>query len=464
MIFQQYYLSCLSHASYLIGDEEAGRAVVVDPQRDISEYVADAQRQGLRIEQVIETHVHADFISGHLELAERAGASIAYGEAARTEFPIEHLRDGQRISLGDVELEVRATPGHTPESISIVVYEHHGDAVPYAVLTGDTLFIGDVGRPDLLAGEGLNTQEMARQLYRSLHHRLLPLPDETRVYPAHGAGSACGKNLSSETWSTIGDQRQQNYALAPMSEDDFVALVTEGQPVTPPYFSFDARRNREWHALLTEAEPPSPLTLDEVLTLQRSGAAVLDTRSPAEFAAGHLQGALNVGLQGRFAEYAGDVVRPEQPLVLVCDPDSELEAKVRLSRIGFDTVVGSLRDPMRVFVEHASLVRQSSRLTPVVLAQRMEEVEGVVIVDVRNRGELERGLIPGSVHIPLASLLGRIQELDSSRPTVVHCASGYRSSIAASLLAAAGFDDVSDLLGGFEAWSAIFGLPARPAG
>jgi glyoxylase-like metal-dependent hydrolase (beta-lactamase superfamily II)/rhodanese-related sulfurtransferase len=453
MIFEQYYLNCLSHASYLIGDETSGRAVVVDPQRDVSAYVDDAERHGLAIERVVETHVHADFVSGHLELAARTGATICYGEAARMEIPITRLRDGERLSLGDIELEVRATPGHTPESISIVVREHHGDAVPYGVLTGDTMFIGDVGRPDLLASEGLSPDEMARQLYRSLHRRLLTLPDETRVYPAHGAGSACGKKLSSETSSTIGDQRRQNYALQPMSEEDFVALVTEGQPVRPAYFSYDARQNREGHSLLSENELPQPLTLDAVLDLQRAGAVILDTRSPADFAAGHLRGALNVGLQGRFAEYAGDVIRPEQTIVLACDQGTELEAKVRLGRIGFDAVAGQVHEAIRVLLENPSLVEVSSRLNASELAARLQEVPDLVVVDVRNAGELGRGVIPGFVHIPLAALMDRLDELEPDLPTVVHCASGYRSSIAASLLAARGFRDVSDLLGGYEAWA-----------
>jgi hydroxyacylglutathione hydrolase len=464
VIFQQYYLSCLSHASYLIGDEATGGAVVVDPQRDIAAYLDDAQRHGLRIERVLETHIHADFVSGHLELAEQTGAVICYGEPAQTEFPIDRLHDGERVALGDVVLEIRATPGHTPESISIVVYEHDGDVVPYGVLTGDTMFIGDVGRPDLLAGEGLSPREMAGQLYRSLHRGLLTLPDETRVYPAHGAGSACGRNLSSETSSTIGEQRRQNYALQPMSEAAFTDLILEGQPVRPAYFSYDAQRNREQHPLLREADPPRPLTLDDVLTLQRKGAVLLDTRTPADFAAGHLRGALNVGLQGRFAEYAGDVIRPEQEVILVCDDGTELEARVRLARIGFDKVVGNLAEPMRVLLDHPSLVEVSSRLSPVELGTRLDTVPDIVIVDVRNRGELDRGSIPGFVHIPLAALTERVDELDSSLPTVVYCAGGYRSSIAASLLAAHGFSDVSDLLGGYEGWTTAAPLRGRRTG
>ena len=321
MIFEQYYLECLSHASYLVGDETTGRAVVIDPQRDVESYVADADRWRLAIERVIETHLHADFLSGHLELAARTGAVISFGEAAAVDFPIEALHDGERLSLGDVTLLVLATPGHTPESISVVVYEHAGDAVPYGVLTGDTLFVGDVGRPDLLAsaGSGLTAEVLGRQLYHSLHDTLLRLPDATRVFPAHGAGSSCGKQLSTETSSTIGEQRALNYALAPMTEEAFVAVVTEGQPVRPHYFEFDASRNRQLRPLLDEHAAPSELTVDEVLARRDAGAVLLDTREPADFASGHLRGAINVGLQGRFAEWAGDVLDPNRDIVLVGD-------------------------------------------------------------------------------------------------------------------------------------------------
>jgi hydroxyacylglutathione hydrolase len=314
MFFRQHYLACLSHASYLIGDETTGAAVVVDPQRDIAEYLADAEANGLRIERVIETHFHADFVSGHLELADATGASISYGEAARgrTEFPMVPLTDGERIALGSVVLEIRATPGHTPESISIVVYEHADDTVPYGVLTGDTLFIGDVGRPDLLTSVGVGADELAKQLYSSLRDKLMTLPDATRVFPAHGAGSACGKNLSSETSSTMGEQRRTNYALAPMSIDAFVDAVTEGQPEAPLYFAFSASRNMQARPLLDEGALPVVLGVDEVLARQANGVLVLDTRDAAEFAQAHVRGSVNVGLEGRFAEYAGDVIRPDQ--------------------------------------------------------------------------------------------------------------------------------------------------------
>ncbi|HEX2737378.1 MAG TPA: MBL fold metallo-hydrolase, partial [Acidimicrobiia bacterium] len=449
MIFTQYYLGCLSHASYLVGDEQSGRAVVFDPQRDVSGYLREAEQRGLHIERVIETHFHADFLSGHLELAARTGASIAYGAAASdVEFDIERLVDGQRFELGDVQLQILETPGHTPESISIVVYEHRDDDVPYGVLTGDTLFIGDVGRPDLMAAIGVAPDDLARQLYRSLHTKLLVLPDATRVFPAHGAGSACGKNLSTEIESTIGDQKRSNYALAPMTEDEFVAIVTEGQPTTPLYFSFDARMNRSSRPLLAEDEPPPALTLDDVLAHQLAGGVVLDTREPFDFAAGHLPRAINVGLQGRFAEYCGDVLSPADAIALVGDPGTERETKVRLARIGFDRVVGYLDDAIAAFLERPDLLERSSRLTAPELVARQATLEHLTIVDVRNPTETAAGAIPGSVAMPLPRLTSRVDELDPTQPTVVYCASGYRSATAASLLASRAFADEAVSFGG----------------
>jgi len=452
MILQQYFLACLSHASYLVGDERSGRAIVVDPQRDVSAYLADAEAHVLRIEKVVETHFHADFLSGHLEMRAATGAEICYGEPAQADFPITLLRDRQRIDLGEVQVEVWATPGHTPESISLVVYEHAGDAQPYAVLTGDTLFIGDVGRPDLLAAADLAPEDMARSLYHSLHDRLLTLPDTTRVYPAHGAGSSCGRSLSTETESTIGQQRRLNYALQPMSEAAFVAMVTEGQPPAPPYFAFDAVRNRQSRPLLDEEAAVPLLSIDEVLALQFAGAVVLDTRAPNDFAAGHLRGSVNVGLEGRFAEYAGDVLDPEQPLVLVADENRAHEAYVRLARVGFDQVAGVLRAPLRAFVAHPELTERSSRVTAAELRERIASGMALTLLDVRSPGEVSGGAIPEAVNIPLPQLAARAGEVQAGRPVVVYCGSGFRSMIAASLLRRYGADDVSDLLGGYDAW------------
>lgn len=455
MIFEQYYLDCLSHASYLVGDETTGRAVVVDPQRDVAIYVRDAEEHGLTIERVIETHVHADFLSGHLELAAATGAVISYGEAAdasRIEFEIDPLVDGQRLSLGDVTLEILATPGHTPDSISIAIYEHADDTDPWGVLTGDTLFVGDVGRPDLLSSFGVTADDLGRSLYHSLRDKLLPLPDAVRVFPAHGAGSACGKQLGLETSTTIGEQRAGNYALQPMTEEEFVAVVTDGQPTAPPYFAFDATLNRKARAVLDETAGVPMLTLDEVLDRQASGAIVIDARDGIAFAAGHLAGAVNVGLEGRFAEYAGDVVHPDEDIVLVTEPGRADEARVRLARIGFDRVVGALAEPLETFLANPQVVERSSRLTPVELAERRSALPNLQVVDVRNPGEVVSGMIPGARHIPLARLRASVNDLDLSVPTVTYCAGGYRSLAAASLLREQGFVDVSDLVGGYSGW------------
>lgn len=459
MIFTQYYLDCLSHASYLVGDETTGRAVVVDPRRDVQEYLDDAAAAGLTIELVIETHFHADFLSGHLELAAATGAEIGFGEAAEAEFDIRRLKDGERISLGDVTLEILATPGHTPESISVVVYEHADDETPYAVLTGDTLFIGDVGRPDLLASFGVSKEDLARCLYESLHEKLLRLPDATRVYPAHGAGSACGKNLSTATVSTLGEQRETNYALAIPTVDEFIATITEGQPEAPAYFTYDAVRNREERELFSEGEPPPSLTLDEVMELKEKGAFLIDTRDPVEFAAGHLRDSINVGLEGRYAEFAGCVIPQSAPIVVIATPGTGHEAKLRLGRIGFDHVVGELDNPEAAFVARPDLVEQASRLTAGQLEERRRDMDDLVLIDVRNPGEHALGSIPGAQSIPVSRLSDRLDELDRDAPTVVFCAGGYRSSIAASLLRSAGVRDVSDLLGGYGAWAAL-----QPAG
>jgi hydroxyacylglutathione hydrolase len=458
MLFRQYQLGCLSLYSYLIGDEATGRAVVVDPQRDISQYLEDASAHGLKIERVFETHFHADFLSGHLELADATGAVISYGEPAEADFPIETFADGERLSLGEVALEVRATPGHTPESVSIVVYEREGDD-PWGVLTGDTLFVGDVGRPDLMASAGRTPDELARMLYRSLRDKLLTLPDATRVYPAHGAGSACGKHMSSATESTIGEQRAVNYALQPMSEDEFVNAVLQGQSVAPLYFAFAADANRHVHGLLDDHEPPALLDLPRVLGLLDSGAVVIDSRAPEVFASGHIRGSVNVGLDGRFAEYAGDVVRADQPVVLVADRGREGEAKIRLARIGFDQVAGALVDVELHLAASPDAAVSASRLAAVdVQALLASPDAGVQLVDVRNPGEQADGVVPGARLMPLATLLDRIGELDAAAPVVVYCAGGYRSSAAASLLRWRRFADVSDVLGGFDGWKAA-GLP-----
>lgn len=449
MIFEQFYLECLSHASYLVGDTTSGKAVVVDPQRDIQQYLDRAAELGLTITHVLETHFHADFLSGHLELAKATGAAIVYGAKAKPKFVATLVEDGQKIVLGEVVIEARHTPGHTPESTSYVVWERAGDTVPYGVLTGDTLFIGDVGRPDLLVSVGHTSEELGQMLFASIQNKILTLPDETRVFPAHGAGSACGKNLSTETMSTIGEQRRTNYALQFRDAGSFVAAVSEGQPEAPGYFVFNAVRNQEQRGTADEHNPPARLTVTQLLDARDHGIEIIDTRDPQFFATGHLRGSVNVGLAGRYAEYAGSVIRPDEEIVVIVESGEELEAKVRLARIGYDKVVGWF--PADELADVPSEVERASRLTAAEFTARRDEISGIQVVDVRGEGEYKVNHLDGAVHIPVAQLRKRVGELDPAKPTVVYCAGGYRSSIGASVLRANGFRDVSDILGGFEA-------------
>jgi glyoxylase-like metal-dependent hydrolase (beta-lactamase superfamily II)/rhodanese-related sulfurtransferase len=451
--FTQYYLDCLSQASYLVGDETTGKAVIVDPRRDIEEYLADAAARRLTIVGVINTHFHADFVSGHLELAKATGAWIGYGRTGRPDFEYRPLVDGERISLGEVVLEIIETPGHTPESVSVLVYEHGTDDVPYGVLTGDALFIGDVGRPDLLASVGMTADELGRQLYDSVQKKLMGLPDAVRVFPAHGAGSACGKNLSTEKQSTIGHQRAVNYACQPMSEDEFVAVVTEGQPAAPAYFLYNATLNKQDRDLRDVGAQPQALDDNAVAQAIAASAVVLDTRPALDFAAGHLRGAVSVPADGRMAETAGMVLGPDQALILMTADGDEKEAATRLARIGFDAVVGYVPDVEGYLLRHDGEVTRASRLT---VAQAEEALaENVQFVDIRNIGESAAGIIPGAVHIPLPELPARLDELDRAAPVVLYCAGGWRSSVGASLLRAHGFPDVSDILGGYGAWAQV---------
>ncbi|MEZ5181629.1 MAG: MBL fold metallo-hydrolase [Acidimicrobiales bacterium] len=450
VVVRQLYLACLSQASYLVGDARTGRAIAVDPRRDTSEILAAAAEEGLTIEAVVQTHFHADFLSGHLELAEATGAEIAYGSVAVTEFASRALADGEVIDLGGVTVEALHTPGHTPESISLVV-RPSADAPPVAVLTGDTLFIGDVGRPDLLASLGATADDLGRKLYASLH-RLLELPDEVLVLPAHGAGSACGKALSTETVSTIGEQRRTNYALAPMGEDEFVAIVTEDQPAAPEYFVAAAVGNRKDRELLDERAAVPSLDLAAVDAAIADGAVVVDVRPVEDVAGGHLAGAVAVGLGGRFAEQVGSVVPVGAPIVLVGPPEAAHEATIRLARIGFDDVVGNLPDVEAVLAAHPQRSARLSRLSATELEERRGALgDELQLVDVRNPGEVTAAPVEGAVNIPLAHLRARRAELDPARPVVLVCAGGARSAIAASVLLADGFADVSDVLGGATA-------------
>lgn len=453
MILEQYYIECLSHASYLVGDENTGRAVVVDPRRDISAYLADARRFGLTIEGVINTHFHADFVSGHLELVDATGAWIGFGQAADTEYPIRRLADGEHVSLGKVDLEILSTPGHTWESISVLVRER-ADAQPVAVLTGDSLFIGDVGRPDLANIGDSSTSDLARAMYRTLHDKLMMLSDSVTVMPAHGAGSSCGKNLSTELTSTIGEQRLSNPSVQPMTEDAFVAMLTAGQPAAPAYFASDAAMNKRLHPLLAPDRTVPEMTPQQIRGALDAGVRVLDARSVEDFAAGHLRGTVNVGFDGRFAETGGMVANVGEQIALITYPGEEQQAALRLARIGSDDDVGYLnvsRDG-QFPAELADLTQAAPRTTVTELDELLAE-KAVTLIDIRNPGEREGGAIPDSQHIPLAQLRLRLGEVPTDKPIVVHCAGGWRSSVAASLLRANNIRQVSDLLGGYNAWA-----------
>ncbi len=457
MILKQFYLNCLAHASYLIGDEASGTACVVDPQRDIDQYLAAAREHGLTIAHVVLTHFHADFIAGHLELRDATGARIYLGRAARAEYAFSGLGDGEAIEMGQVRLEALETPGHTVESISLLVFDRStGGTAPVAVLTGDTLFVGDVGRPDLRAALGWSATELGGMLYDSLHRKLLNLPDSSLVYPAHGAGSLCGKAISKETVSTIGEQRRLNYALQPMSKAAFIDLVTADQPLAPSYFTYDAQLNSREHQTLkdTLAREVKPLTLEELLAAQAAGAQVLDTRDAGQFASGHLAGSINIGLVGQYATWAGTVLEPQKPIAVIADPGQESESALRLGRIGLDTVIGYLDGGFRAVDAQPSLIVTTERLTPELAAERIGGTEAPLVIDVRAPAERAAKHIAGSVSLPAQELRERLSELPRNRPILVYCAGGYRSSLAASVIQRAGIRDVSEIAGGIAAWEA----------
>jgi glyoxylase-like metal-dependent hydrolase (beta-lactamase superfamily II) len=457
VILEQFYLSCLSQASYLVADEQSGRAVVVDPRRDVELYLEACRQRGLTIGDVLLTHFHADFLAGHLELRERTGATIRLGEGAQADYEFVEMADGDELVLGpSVRLRALATPGHTPESTCFLVVDtSDGGERPHAVLTGDTLFIGDVGRPDLLASVGVTAEDLAGRLYRSVREKLLTLPDEVLVYPGHGAGSACGRSLSTETVSTIGEQRRLNYALQPMEEEEFVRLVGSDQPEAPAYFAHDADLNRRERPTLERSLERAlrPLPLESVLALVNEGAQVLDSRDAVSFARGHLEGSLNVGLGGRFAGWAGTLLAVDRPIVVVAAPGREQETAVRLGRIGFDHVEGFLQGGVEALAARPDLVRVVRRLEPEEAARELESDDPPVVLDVRGAGEHAQGTLPGSLLVPLPELARRLDEIPTSRRVLVACASGYRSSAAVSLLERNGYHEVADLVGGLAAWS-----------
>lgn len=453
MYFKQFYLGCLAHASYLIGSE--GVAAVVDPQRDVDGYLAEAENAGLKIEYVIETHLHADFVSGHRELAARTGAEIVFGEKAGATFPHRAVKDGEEIRVGKVVLRFMETPGHTPESVSVIVIDTEVSAEPQKVLTGDTLFIGDVGRPDLAGAKGYTPETMAGMLYESLHGKLLKLADAVEVYPAHGAGSMCGRNISKETSSTIGQQRSFNYALQPMSKDEFVRMMTKDLPAAPQYFSRDAEYNRRGAPALEELQQPAALAPAEVGELIKQGHLVLDVRAAAEYGAGHVPGALNIGLGGQFASWAGTLIGPETPLILIAEDEARVdEAVMRLARVGLENVKGYLLGGMKAWSEAGLDTALTEQISVDELRERMERESGLQVLDVRRDAEYSDGHVPRALSCPLGPQLAEAAaaHLESKGTIAVICAGGYRSSAATSLLEQHGFHHLLNVTGGTGAW------------
>jgi hydroxyacylglutathione hydrolase len=450
MHFRQFYVGCLAHASYLIGD--GGEAVVVDPSRDIQMYLDEAEAHGLTITWILETHLHADFVSGHRELTARCGAVIGLGARAEAGYPHRALAEGDEIRVGSLILKVLETPGHTPESLSFLIHACAGDQLPWGVLTGDTLFVGDVGRVDILSSR-LPVMELAGLMYDSLHQKLLTLPDETRVYPAHGAGSLCGRNLGKDTWSTIGRERAMNSALKPMSREAFISEVTRDVPETPRYYLHSRDLNKAGPRLDAERPMPPLLTPGQCATMARQGAITLDTRSGEAFAACHPAGALNVGLDGQYASWVGTLIRPDEPLLLIAQASRVEEAVMRLARVGYENVAGVLEGDME---------RWRAEGLPVSAMERLPVESWTVgertVLDVRRSREWNDFHLKGATHIALAQLPERLDELDRGAEWVVVCASGYRSSIAGSILKRAGFARVVNGTGGMDAWRAA-GLP-----
>lgn len=443
MKFKQFYLGCLAHASYYIGSGD--EAAIVDPQRDVKQYLEEADANGQKIKYVIETHSHADFVSGHLELAEKTGAQIVYGERAATQFPTLKVGDGDELKIGAVRLTFLETPGHTPEGITIVAEDTERPGAPLKMFTGDTLFIGDVGRPDLVGSKGFTAEQMAGMLYDSLQEKILPFPDDTEIYPAHGAGSLCGRSLSGETWSTLGEQRRFNYALQPMSRDEFVKIVAADQPEVPSYFPKSAARNLEGSKSLDDLPPPRELSTDQILNFD---GVVLDVRPNYVYGSGHIPNSVNIGLGGQFASWSGTLIPIGTEIALVADTSAQVEeAIMRLARVGHETargyILASNYDGPRKTVDQVSVGD---------VCELVRAGQPMQIVDVRRPAEYASGHAVGAINISLNKLPDEFEKLDPELPTYVICQSGYRSSIGASLLENAGLSELYNVAGGTTAW------------
>lgn len=450
MYFKQFYLGCLAHGSYLLGSD--GEAVVIDPQRDVDQYIEEAKKEGLSIKYIIETHLHADFVSGHRELAERTGAQIVFGEKAGAAFPHKAVKDGDILEVGTVILSILETPGHTPESVCVLARDCADDK-PAMLFSGDTLFIGDVGRPDLVGSKGYSDKEMAGLMYESLHEKLLKLSDDVEVFPAHGAGSLCGKHLSNERSSTIGEQKLLNYALKPMTKEAFVEMLTTGQPEVPAYFPKDVEINRLGASPLNSLARPLPLVAETAAKEMQRGAVVLDVRGTTEYASGHIAGSLNIGLSGQFASWAGTLIEIGTPVILLANEPAQIdEAIMRLARVGIESVIGYLENGIRTWHDAGFEVTQSITLSVVELNRKLDASEDLLVVDVRRSGEYNSGHVPNAINVPLAELVESISKLPRNLPLAVICASGYRSTIAESVLERGGFKSSMNVLGGTAAW------------
>ncbi len=458
MYFEQFYLGCLAHASYLLGSE--GEGIVVDPQRDVEIYLEAAKKQGLVIRAIFETHLHADFVSGHRELAARTGATIYLSRAAGATFEHVAVEDGYQLKLGKLRVEVLATPGHTPESISLLVTDEEKGEQPWAVLTGDTLFIGDVGRPDLSPTH--TPVQLAGMLFDSLHNKLMKLPDGVMVYPAHGAGSLCGRNMRAERFSTIGTERLTNYALQIKDREGFVQQMTSNLPARPDYFLEDAAINRAGAPALGDLPELKAIAPQQLKAMLDRGAVALDVRQGNEYVAAHVPGSVCIPLSGQFASWTGAVLGLSSRPVLIAENSEQLsEARVRLARIGIEDVAGYLEGGIEGWRKAGLGVEQLPQLSPGALASRLSSGD-IGVLDVRREGEFQAGHIEGADWHPLDRFRAALPDVPKDKPIAVHCAGGYRSVIACSLLQRAGYHNVVDITGGYDAWKTA-GLPTESA-
>jgi hydroxyacylglutathione hydrolase len=445
MYFEQFYLGCLAHASYMIGS--GGDAAVVDPQRDVEIYLKSAEENGLKIRYIFETHLHADFVSGHRELAARTGAKIYIGEKAGATFPHVPVRDGSELVFGNCKISILETPGHTPESICLVVTDNDKRPAPWAVLTGDTLFIGDVGRPDL--SPAVTPQELAAMLYDSLHNKLMKLPDDVLVYPAHGAGSLCGRNMRADRSSTIGTERLTNYALQIRSREEFVRQLTTNLPSRPEYFAKDAEINRGGASALAELPELAALPAVKVKSLIEEGIPALDIRSMEAFAAAHVPGSISIALSGQFASWAGSLLGLAARPVLIADNADQIEqARIRLARVGIEELSGYLQDGLEGWKQAGFPLASLPQISVHDVSARPD----LHVLDVRRDGEWQAGHLENAQLWPLDRLRDSLPPLDKNAAIAVHCKSGYRSTVACSLLQRAGYTNVVNVTGGFDAW------------